>query len=611
MYKQSAVGIAQPFKINLTFPDPVRQALFNLVASPLEHAFGLAALNHLYANLVEQMRDDRNFLEKVLAILDVHYRALPEDLARIPKTGPVVVVSNHPFGGLDGIILAALLRSVRPDVKVMANHLLARIPDLAEYMIYVDPFGGNSAVRRNIRAVKSAIAWVRNGGLLTVFPSGEVSHIDLHKLAIIDPPWSPTIARIVRHGEAPVLPVFFGGSNSTMFNILGLVHPLLRTAMLPREFLNKRRQMISVQIGNLVSFSKLATFRSDEDMTAYLRLRTYLLQSRTTATPAARRSREALKSEAAEPIAAPRDPALMASEVAALPPEQRLVSHGEFEVCFARAVQIPHLLHEIGRQREITFRGVAEGTGKALDLDRFDDYYLHLFIWNHEKSEVVGAYRVGLTDEILPRYGVEGLYTSTLFRYDRRVLDQVGPALELGRSFIRPDYQKAYASLLLLWKGIGAFVSRMPRYQVFFGPVSINNKYKSISRQLIMSYLEANNSMPAVAQWVKPKNPPQVRPSKTVDLKECSTVVRDIEEVSGLIAEIEADQKGIPILLKQYLKLGGKILGFNIDPDFGDVLDGLILVDLRQLDVRLLERFAGADGAATILAWGRAHPVRA
>ena len=608
MARKTPSGVPQPFKLSSSFKDPVRRALFSMIASPLEHSLGLSRLNHMYADVITGMQDDRNFLEKTLAVLDIRYSASPEDIARIPKTGPVIVVANHPFGGLDGVILAALLRTVRPDVKVMANYLLGRIPDLRDFMIYVDPFGGPNAVRKNIRAMKTAMEYVNSGGMLTIFPAGEVSHIDLQKRAIVDPAWSHTVARIIRNTHAPVLPVFFSGSNSTVFNVLGLLHPLLRTAMLPRELLNKRKTTVQMLIGNVIPFKKLSNFTTNPEMTAYLRLRTYLLQNRADSkgpkAPPPVRPLPKL-----DPVVPARDPALLREEVAGLPVEHLLIEHGEYRVYCARSARIPQTMYEIGRLRELTFRDASEGTGKSLDLDRFDEAYHHLFVWNKFKQELVGAYRMGPTDEILPQSGVDGLYTSTLFQYQAQVLEQVGPALELGRSFIRSEYQKSYSPLLLLWRGIAAFITIHPRYQVLFGPVSINSKYESFSRMLIMTFMQANNSLP-MAKWVKAKNPPQVRPGRAVDLRECSTVVRDMDEVSDLIAEIETDQKGIPVLLKQYLKLSGKMLGFNIDPDFGDVLDGLILVDLRQVNEKILERFAGDAGAATIRAYGKTHPAK-
>jgi len=601
--------IARPFSLDVRFPDPFRRTLLEVFGPAIEKAFALSTLNDIYAD-VAASDDGRPFLERTLEALNVSYNISPEDLARIPRTGPVIVVSNHPFGGLDGIILARILTAIRPDAKVMANYLLSRIPDLRQHMFFVDPFGGKDAARANVRALRQSIDHVADGGMLAIFPSGTVSHINLEKRAITDPSWSDTVARIVRKTGAPVLPVFFGGCNSALFNLLGMLHPLLRTALLPRELLNKKEKTVALHVGSPIAHKRLASFETDAAMTAYLRLRTYLLHAREKPSPAKHKwthflghpARQMLAPAAMEPIIDAVDPALLEGEIGALSPEQVVMDHGEFTVCTARASQVPHVMRELGRLREITFRGVSEGTGKSFDLDSFDAYYLHLFVWNRETKEIVGAYRLGPSDEILPVHGVKGFYTSTLFHYQPAVFEKLGPSLEVGRSFVRPEYQKSYSPLLLLWKGIGQFVARHPQYQVLFGPVSINNQYDSMSRQLIVSFMEANNAMPEIAAGVRAKNPPRTQRLGNVDLRECSTVVRDMEDVSDLIEEIEADQKGIPILLRQYLKLGGKILGFNIDPDFGDVLDGLILVDLRVTDVRLIQKFAGAEGAARILA---------
>jgi putative hemolysin len=333
-------------------------------------------------------------------------------------------------------------------------------------------------------------------------------------------------------------------------------------------------------------------------MTAYLRLRTYILQTRKAGVAAERPVAATAMHPAA--IAAARDASLMAAEVAALPKEALLIDSGEYAIYATGAELIPHTLHEIGRLREITFRGVNEGTGKAIDLDSYDLDYQHLFCWHKGKKEIVGAYRIGQTDLILKKRGVDGLYTRTCFKYDAKLIEQMGPAIELGRSFVRPEYQKSYSPLLLLWKGIGQFVVRNPRYTVLFGPVSINNQYQSFSQQLIMTFLRATSAS-HLAGLIRAKNPPRIRPLRGRVVREYSTVVRDIDEVNDLVAEIEADRKGIPILLKQYMKLSARILGFNIDPDFGDVLDGLVLVDLRKTDRKLVEKFLTKEGAAVIL----------
>jgi putative hemolysin len=301
--------------------------------------------------------------------------------------------------------------------------------------------------------------------------------------------------------------------------------------------------------------------------------------------------------------------ALLKAEIEALPSTQRLIATGEFVVLYARAAQIPWSLQEIGRLRELTFRAAGEGTGRASDIDLFDAYYLHLFVWDARAEALVGAYRMGLADEILERYGKRGLYTYSLFRYGARVLRSLNPAVELGRSFVRAEYQRNFAPLLLLWRGIGRFVAQQPRYAVLFGAVSISASYEPLSRQVMVDYLKANNVERGLARHVKPRRPFRAR--KPADWNDAELAgLKDIDDLSRLIERIERDGKGVPILLKQYLKLGGRLLGFSADEQFNRSLDGLIMVDLRASDTRMLSRYMGEDGLTAFLAHHAAAPER-
>jgi putative hemolysin len=307
------------------------------------------------------------------------------------------------------------------------------------------------------------------------------------------------------------------------------------------------------------------------------------------------------------PIAPAIPRTLLKAEIACLPAEQRLVASGNFAVQYARAAQIPWCLQEIGRLRESTFRAAGEGTGKPSDIDLFDAYYLHLFVWDAQAEMIVGAYRVGLADEILARYGKRGLYTQSLFKYGTRLLQILNPAIELGRSFVRSEYQRSFSPLLLLWRGIGRFILRSPQYAVLFGPVSISNSYAPISRKLMVDYLRTNNSETELARHVKPRHPFSAQRSKVWDEVEFANL-KDIEDLSRVVARIEGNHKGIPILLKQYLKLGGRLLGFNADDQFSDALDGLIMIDLRDSEPRVLARYMGEEGAAAFLAHHGTEP---
>ncbi len=587
--------------------------LWRAATPVLERMLALPALNQVYAD-AHQKSDAREFCDRVLEALNIVYSVEPSGHKPVPSSGPFVVVANHPFGGAEGLILAALLKRIRPDVKLLANSLLHCIPEMRDLFLFVDPFGGSTAASRNVGSMREAIRWLQRGGCLGVFPAGEVSHFSFRQRCITDPAWSTTVARIIQAAHACVLPVYFEGHNRRLFQAAGLVHPRLRTALLPRELLNKRSKTFRVRVGGLIPYSRLESWHNPEDITDYLRFRTYLLKVSKSGGPAAEvesTTQRALPHAAHRfrrqaPVVEPISPEMLARETGSLPSESCLLESGPLRVFCAEASRIPAILREIGRLREMTFREVGEGTGRELDLDRFDPHYLHLFLWHQENRGIVGAYRLGLTDEILGRFGLSGLYTSTLFRYKRGLLRQFGPALEVGRSFVVAEYQRSHSPLMLLWKGIGRFVVRNPRYRMLFGPVSISDEYASMTKQLLMAFLRRNNFRSDLERLVQPRHPPRLWPFRDCEEAVVSRVVRSLDEVDELVREIESDGKQMPVLLRQYLKLNAKLLGFNVDSDFGDVIDGLMLVDLTQLDRPILDRYLGKEGAESLLRFHRA-----
>lgn len=550
------------------------------------------------ARLIRLREDGRNFadpfafVDVVLRELQVQLDLVPFEEENVPSAGPVLITANHPYGGLDGLTAIATIGHRRRDLRILANPDLAQLHGLGSLMIPVDPFGGPKSKRANVAGIRQAIRWLEDGGVLLIFPAGEVSHLQLRTLSVTDPPWSTTAARLVRISGAPVVPMYFGGANSALFQLAGMVHPRLRTLLLPHELGNKLGTRVAIRLGPPLSAAKLAGFDTDEQLAAHLRLKTYLLAGERRAL--ARAAQSVGSERALEPIAAPIDPERLSCEIETLPPEMLLVNSGRMRVYCAPTSRIPWTLQELGRLRELTFRTVGEGTGRSADIDVFDDYYEHLFIWNTEAREIVGAYRLGRTDQISRRFGKRGLYTSTLFDYNELFIKLLGPALELGRSFVRVEYQKSFASLMLLWKGIGEYVSRQPRYCRLIGPVSISNDYRPLSRELLVSYLRKKRFRKLAPTLVRPRTPFRGRfPLHSVGGHK---TLGDIETLSTIVAELEPDGKGAPVLLRQYLKLGGRILGFNVDADFGNALDCLVLVDLRKTDPRVLRKYMSDRG---------------
>ncbi|HET9369194.1 MAG TPA: GNAT family N-acyltransferase [Vicinamibacterales bacterium] len=578
---------AQPFSLDFPLNSALGRVTTGLVMPLVERALGLTTLGRMYRESVGSAVVD-DFPERALRALGISYEAIGAPTGAIPADGPLVVVANHPFGAADGLALLALLRQVRSNVRLLGNFFLTRIPELRPILIETDPFARPGRAAMNARTVRRARDWVRRGGALLVFPAGEVSSVAAPGGALIDAPWRHGVARIALHAGAPVLPIFIEGRNSRSFEWAGRLHPLARTAMLPRELLRQRGRQLKIVVGEPVAQAELAAMGGASAVTTLLRARTYALAPH----PGIERRGTAPSFAVADAVPG----AELDAEVRRLPRERHLLDHGAFGVFYASAAEAPKMLRELGRLREITFRAAGEGTGAAIDLDRFDDHYWHLFVWHRQRREVVGAYRLGEVDTLTAEGGVRALYTRTLFRFDRRLVDALGPALELGRSFVRQEYQRDYSPLLLLWQGIGQFLVRHPRYRRLIGPVSISATYRPASIDLLVNALEAPPVASPLTHLVAGKRAPR--------RAALSASARTVADAAKLIPQIEPDGKGIPVLLRHYLKLNAKCLATSVDPAFANVVDALMVVDLDDAPLNLLNRYLTPAGAASFRAVG-------
>jgi putative hemolysin len=571
---------------------PFSTSAFAPLAAVVDRVLGLHRLQQMYDSLA-----GGDFVASALARLDITVAV--HDAASIPASGPVVIVANHPTGAADGLALLSAVRTRRPDVRVLGNHLLTRIPELRDCTIAVNPFVAGA--RANLPGVRAAQRWLATGGALIVFPAGEVSSVRGRNGGMVDRAWHASVVKLIRASGASAVPVFVNGATSWLFRLAGRVHPLARTALLPRELLRQRHRTVGVIVGGTVSAARLELLPDDEARLAYLRARTYGLAP--DAPPRGRLVRRVRRKDVA-PLAGPCAPETVAREIDALSPSSLVASGAVFDVFVASAHAIPTALLEIGRLREITFRDAGEGTGQARDLDRFDARYQHLVLWHRERREIAGAYRVGPTDRIADAEGPRGLYSRTLFRFGPALLREIGPALELGRSFVRREYQRDPAALFLLWKGIGQLVVREPRYRRLFGPVSISADYRSLSRELLARFLTSSGLVSPLARLVRPRRP--VRPEAEATSLVRTRVVSQLADLEAFVTEIERG-RSLPVLVRQYLKLNARMLGVSVDPDFGNVLDGLLLVDLLDLPPAALNRYLGREGAARFRAFHQAH----
>ncbi|MCB1227248.1 MAG: lysophospholipid acyltransferase family protein [Verrucomicrobiales bacterium] len=589
----SADSPADPPLVDLSKVNHPLARLLMPVAGPLiRRLLKIDDLNAYYAGVAARATPETIF-DVSLEDLGCRYEVSESDLGRIPLTGPVVVVANHPLGGLDGIVLGQLLLRRRPDAKLMANYLLKRVRHLDRHMIFVDPFAHDKPTAQNIAPLRESLKHLKGGGLLGVFPGNRVSHFQKERGEICDTDWVPHVAALIRKSGATVVPIFINDQNSDFFCAVGAWHSALRTALLPREYLNRGRSgvPIEVRVGTPIPAARLARFASDEARIGYLRTATYILRHRPKMTGDS--SKRGLPAHF-KPLAEKLPPEQLEADLAALPAEAKLYSQGDCDVYVASQSQIPHLIHEIGRGREESFRFAGGGTGEPEDLAAADAYYDHLFVWNRKDRAVVGAYRLGRADEILAEHGPEGLVCNGLFDFDEPLLERFRKmGLELGRSYIIPAYMRSYSSLILLWSGILAFIGKNPRYRQLFGSVGISqgDEYCAASRALIVNYLRTHHSEAETAAWVHSKSPlpgSQFGAAETADLLRD---VHDIDDVNQLVSSLEPSGKGVPVLIRHYLRMNARLVSFGVWTAHSRAVVAFMVHALETADARLLRRY--------------------
>ena len=568
----------------------------SIVAKLVMYIMRLNKINKLYSDVYDE--DPEAFLDRLIEALGVTIEINEEDLLKIPKEGPFITISNHPFGGLDGIILIKLLSKIRPDYKVMANFLLRKIVPIKDYFLAVNPFED----RKNISStsgIKEALRHLEEGKPLGLFPAGEVSSYKADSNNIEDKEWGQSVLKMIKKANVPVIPIYFKGSNSLLFQLLGLIHPMLRTVKLPSELLNKKNRIIRMRIGSPISPEIQNSFTDIMQYGKFLRAKTYLLGSSLEVKKFFLKTQKAGKH--IEPVAPNVDVEVLKKEVENITEDYLLFTMKNYSVFCAPTLKIPNVLNEIGRLREVTFRAVGEGTNRSIDLDEFDLYYYHLFIWDNEVSRIVGAYRVGKGKDIIDRYGIKGFYINTLFKIRKDMLPVLYESIELGRSFVIEEYQRKPLPLFMLWKGILYFLIKNPEYRYLIGPVTISGKYTTVSKELIMKFIIRNHWDAELAQCVTPRCRYRVETNDPdVDVMVDASGA-DIAMLDKMIGDIEPSSDKLPILLKKYISLYGRIIGFNIDPKFNMCLDGLLILDLFDVPMNTIESLSKEMNDDTIL----------
>lgn len=528
------------------------------------------------------------FIDKILEIIGISIEIDETELRHFPKEGGFIVVANHPYGGIEGLILLKIMSMVRPDSKLMANFLLKKIPNLSEYLIAVNPFE-NLENTSSISGIKTTIQLLKSGIPIGIFPAGEVSTYKTKIQKVTDKPWNPVVGKLIEKVKVPVVPIYFHGNNGLLFNLLAMLHPTLRTAKLPSELFNKKGQTIKLRIGQAITTSQLPFSNNAPKILDFVRAKTYALGSGLADEKKIFTAKNLFKIK--------KNPESIIQEIPSKNLELEISKLSAFKICtesnyevyICSASSIPNLIKEIGRLREITFREIGEGTNKAYDLDKYDINYSHLFIWDKNSKLLVGAYRIGKGDELFYSSGRKGFYINELFKIRKEFNPILKQSLELGRSWIRKEYQQKPLPLFLLWRGVLQFVSKNSNYRYLIGPVSISNSFSKLSKSLIVDFIRENNFDYELANFIKPRKKFRLDFSK-IDkdlLKEAGESFKDLD---ALISDIESSNMKFPVLLRKYLSLNAKIISFNIDPKFSDCLDGFMVLDIQMIPKEILKK---------------------
>ena len=501
------------------------------------------------------------------------------------------------YSTLEGMALARLLLKIRPDTKVLTNQFLTRIPEFNQLFIGVDLLS-KRAVKKNANGIRQVCQHLRSGGAMLIFPAGMVSAIDLKSRRIQDRPWNTLVGKLASRYGATCVPFFIGGYNSRLFYALGLIHPRIRTLMLGRELVNKNNIRLSVMAGQAITRQELNGLDDAQGVTHYLRLATDILQYSGKSRDATNVAYPALDRERGNDTYA----ATVLADLKGLN-GYLLYRYREFSVYCAPYESLGSVFNEIEFARELTFRAVGEGTGKALDSDRFDPHYLHLFVWDDSANKLVGGYRMGRVDEIVEQRGINALYSRSLYKFDEAYLRSLGNSLEVGRSFVVPEYQRHPRALDLLWKGIGAYVADHPQYHTLFGCVSISQQYSSLVRAFLSeAMMHSFGAEEAYLTNIYPLEPFKVKKKIWTDAELAS--LTSLAVINKLVGRWDAG-KSVPVLLRQYIALNGRFACFSVNKQFNESLDGLILVDLRTTPRKQLQRYLGKEGAERFLVtWG-------
>lgn len=576
-------------------PGPLR-SVYRLVSPLVERACGFHALNKIYAQLQSPDMTPERFCEQGLQLLGARVEwPTDEELAPLRAwQGPLVVMANHPFGGTEALAFMLLLERIRPGAwRMFANRVLAPTIEIASRLIPVDPFVRSQASNRP--GIREARRFLEGGGLLGAFPAGRVSGWSKTYQRVVDEPWSDHPARLAAAANAAVALMHVPESNSKFFLKVPMRWPRFRALFLPRQMLRADKPTVRFRIGPIMEPCIVTSLVRAGSVGAKLHARCHLISEILPVTHAA-------PTPPPPDIAPPGDTAALGDDLARLTGGSTfLFEQGRFVALLFQRHEGPHLFHELSRLRELTFRASGQGGGATVDVTPEDEYYHQLVLWDREQQHLVGAYRLGFSEDVLRDHGQNALYLNHVFHIQPEFFQRIGPAIELTRSFIHPDYQREPLALAMLWRGLGMAVAARPQIHSLFGSVTVPATVSDASRAIIVEHLRRHHLEDSeLCKFIRPRTP-FVHPGIAHKLIANAHSGDEIESLRDCIRAPNGALLGIPPLIRHYLSLNARFIDFHVEREFGNALYCLLRVDLTKAPLSHLRRFVGKEAAALLL----------
>lgn len=583
---------AKPFDSSALLPHPLLRALYRPVQGLVEKRLGFSELNQIYERCGGDRAETGAFCRQALAQLKTSWSLSPADQAELRSIdGPLVLVANHPFGAIDSLCLIDLMAQLRPGRwKIFANAILRSVLPLQPHRIEVDALGlTHGAQRLNRSALKHALAFLKSGGCVGLFPGRRVAHFDASLQAVVDQSWSDHALKLAARTGASLACLHIPGQNSPEFLKIPLQQVRRRSLRLCREVIDAPPRELQLSLATLLTPNEVNRWTSLPQGGDRLRAHCFLAADKQALSGPAAKANGAAKT--------PLPPINSSTATGALTPltsAQRLYRKDDLELLFIQGREAPDLLELLGRAREVTFRAAGQGVGQDVDLSPEDEYYHQLIVWDHRRNGIAGAYRTGILRSILDEHGSTGLYLDHIFRIDPAFYTHFSEGLELSRSFVLPDYQRDNRVLPLLWTGL-AIICEQRRIRTLFGSVTISNEFHPASQALLVEFLRREYADSAeIRSWIEARNPFQPE-SHYHRLVAEAYAGENISKLEPVIRHLEDQQRGIPPLMRYYCQLGAKYINYHVESSFQDALYCLLRVDLPSMPAAYKKRFSRVE----------------